>query len=58
MLTTLLIMLAITVTIDAIALTMLFNSIVNNKYYPNMHRWMKVSGVLSAITLAFIFSYR
>lgn len=58
MLTTILIMLAITVAIDTISLTMLFNSITGNKYYPNMHRWMKISGVLSAITLAFIFSYR
>lgn len=58
MFTAILVLLAITVAIDAITLTMLFNSVANNKHYSNMHRWMKISGVLSAITLAFIFSYR
>lgn len=58
MLTTILILMAITTPIDLVTLTMLFNSIANKKYYPNMHRWIIVSGILSAITLAFIFSYR
>lgn len=58
MFTAILILIVVTAPIDAITLAMLFNSIANAKYYPNMHRWMTISGVASAITLTLIFGYR
>lgn len=44
--------------IDIGVATMVYNQIVNGKFHPHTHAWVKIAGVLSAIMLALVFSYR